>query len=222
MSEHTHSHSHHGDGGGHGHGHSHSHSPPPEDTFDSQSLYKHINIDQVTTMNESEPDAGKGVIKPWSERYDTTKILESDADEQLIMFIPFTGMVKLYSLLLRTAPTSSAPRTLKLFKNRTDVDFSIAEDLKADEQLEHNNSIADIVEYPLKRAIFSNVKSLTLFVQDNYGDDVSMISYIGLRGEWKELSKDPVITIYEAAANPADHKNLVGAENFMSEYSGGA
>jgi len=34
-------------------------------------------------------------IKPYDQRFDTTKWLESDADEQLIIKIPFTGSVKL-------------------------------------------------------------------------------------------------------------------------------
>lgn len=96
--------------------------------------------------------------------------------------------MKLYSILIRTSSDSDAPRTIKLFKNREDIDFSIAEDLKADESLEHNNSTSDIMEYPLKRAIFSNVRSITLFILDNYGDDVTRISYIGLRGSWSQVS----------------------------------
>jgi len=34
-------------------------------------------------------------IKPYDQRRDTTKWLESDADEQLIIKIPFTGSIKL-------------------------------------------------------------------------------------------------------------------------------
>ncbi|KAK9493845.1 galactose-binding domain-like protein [Lipomyces doorenjongii] len=212
MSEHSHSHSHSQDN----HGHDHSHSPPPDTTFDSQSLYSHIYHDQIWTMNESEPNAGRDVIKPWSDRYDTEKVLESDADEQLIMFIPFTGLVKLYSILIRSAPDAHAPKTIKLFRNRSDIDFAMATDLKADATIEHPVGTLDIVEYPLKRAIFSNVQSISLFIVDNHGEDTTKITYIGLRGEWKELSKDPVITIYEAAANPSDHKSLVPDERFVT------
>jgi len=34
-------------------------------------------------------------IKPFDQRYDTSKWLESDADEQLLIKIPFTGSCKL-------------------------------------------------------------------------------------------------------------------------------
>ncbi|KAK9370641.1 galactose-binding domain-like protein [Lipomyces kononenkoae] len=212
MPEHDNSHSHSHDD----HGHDHSHSPPPETTYDSQSLYSRIFHDQIWTMNESEPNAGRDVIKPWNERYNTTKILESDADEQLIMFIPFTGLVKLYSILVRSTPDEHAPKTIKIFKNRSDIDFSIATDLKADATVEHPNETSEIVEYHLKRAIFSNVQSICVFILDNHGEDTTKITYVGLRGEWKEFSKDPVVTIYEAAANPSDHKSLVPDERFVS------
>lgn len=69
-----------------------------------------------------------------------------------------------------------------------------------------------IAEYAVSRAAFSNIKSLTLYISENYGEETTKILYIGLRGEWTEMNKNPVITIYEAAANPKDHKNLVPGE----------
>ncbi|KAK9460153.1 galactose-binding domain-like protein [Lipomyces oligophaga] len=213
---HSHSHSH---GGDEGADHSHSHDPVL-DTFDSQSLYQQIQHEQVWTMNESEPDQGRQVLKPWNERYDTEKILESDADEQLLMYIPFTGLVKLYSIFIRSIPDDTAPQTIKIFKNRDDLDFSTAMDLEGDETITHvgGSSDVDIVEYPLKRSKFSNARSVTLFVVDNYGAETTMLTYIGFRGEWKQLSKDPIITIYEAAANPKDHKiDLPGESKSMTD-----
>lgn len=57
----------------------------------------------------------------------------------------------------------------------------------------------------MKRALFGKVQSLTLFVVDNYGDDVSRLSYLGFKGDWMQLGKAPTNILYEAAANPADH-----------------
>lgn len=74
---HSHSHSHsngNGDGDDHGHGHSHSHGDdhlPPPDTYASQSLYDKIHHDQIRTLNESEPDAGRSIFKSWENRLDT-------------------------------------------------------------------------------------------------------------------------------------------------------
>lgn len=48
----------------------------PEDN-----LYTQIDKDNVVALNGTGP--GSDIIKPWSERLDTSKFLESDADDQL-------------------------------------------------------------------------------------------------------------------------------------------
>ncbi|ANB12676.1 hypothetical protein AWJ20_940 [Sugiyamaella lignohabitans] len=225
----------HGHGGhGHGHDHDHDHVPPP-DTNAVQSLYQTINHDHIVTLNESTVDSGKEVFKEWEKRLDVSKILESDVDEQLLIHVPFTGLVRLHSLLIRTTSDDYAPKTIKLFKNREDLDFSTASDLTptaafthpygvgGDESVEleaSSNRTMDeegIAEYAVNRAHFSNLTSLTLFIEDNHGEDTTKILYIGLRGEWSKMSRAPVVTMYEAAANPRDHKNLVPGEHYVSE-----
>jgi hypothetical protein len=51
---------------------------------------------------------------------------------------------------------------------------------------------------------------------------VSRISYIGFKGEFMRLSKEPVSVLYEAAANPADHKGIVGISRGVGSNIGGA
>ena len=82
----------------------------------------------------------------------------------------FTGQVKLHSILIRTSNSSSAPQTLKVFINRDDIDFSTANELAPTQEfgLSQTSEIQDI---PVKRALFGKVQNLTLFVEDNYGDD---------------------------------------------------
>jgi PITH domain len=66
-----------------------------------------------------------------------------------------------------------------------------------------------VQEIPVKRALFNNVSTLTLFFEDNWGEgeeDVTRISYIAFKGEWMKLIKEPVVVTYEAAANPKDHQ----------------
>ena len=118
--------------------------------------------------------------------------------------VSFTGSLKLHSLLIRTSSDSSAPKTLKLFSNKDDLDFSSAGDLVPTQSLELSQT-SDIQEYPVKRTLFGNTYSLTLFVEDNYGDEVSRIFWIGFKGEFMSLSREPVEVLYEKAANPKDH-----------------
>lgn len=45
-----------------------------------------------------------------------------------------------------------------------------------------------------------------MFVEDNYGEDVTRICYVGFKGDWMQLGRAPTNILYEAAANPSDHK----------------
>ncbi len=120
----------------------------------------------------------------------------------------FTGQIKLHSILLRTSNSPSAPQTLKIFTNRDDLDFSTASDLQPTQELKLSRT-SDIQDIPVKRALFGKVQNLTVFFNDNFGDgdeDVTRISYLGFKGEWMKLGGAPQEILYEAAANPSDHK----------------
>lgn len=225
MSHHCHD-EHHGHGhGGHDHEHDHSDDITPAIQF---SLYRHIDFDQVFTLNEELPDSGRAIVKKtWDERLSVDPELASDADEQLLMHIPFTGQVKLHSILLRTSASDSAPRTLHVFQNREDIDFGSAEE-EADgghaTQTFELAQTSDIQEFAVKRAKFGQVRRLALFFPDNFGDgdeDVTRISYIGFKGEWMQLGRAPTNIIYESAANPADHALKGTASNQMGSNIGG-
>lgn len=60
-----------------------------------------------------------------------------------------------------------------------------------------------------------------MFIEDNHGrgeEDVTRLSYVGLKGDWMKLSREPVEVLYEAAARPSDHK--VAGEVGMGMGSG--
>lgn len=79
-SDHDHDHNH--DHGGHDHG---GETSPAVQTL----IHKQIEFDKIRTLNESVTDAGRRVIeKTWQKRLDATPELVSDADEQLLIFVP--------------------------------------------------------------------------------------------------------------------------------------
>ena len=173
--------------------------------------------------------------KTWAQKTDTELELESDADEQLILHVPyavvhcvsasfkppiapflalidllhsFTGQVRLHSLHVLTSPSPSAPRTLHLHLNTDDLDFTSAASARPTQTitLSQTSEVQDIL---VKRQLFNSCRSLTLFFEDNYGygdEDVSRISYLGFKGDFMKLSREPVEVMYEAAARPSDHK----------------
>ncbi|KAL7808331.1 60S ribosomal protein L3 [Trichoderma aethiopicum] len=210
----------------HGHSHhdgEHDHSDDITPALQS-SLYEQINFDEITTLNEARRDAGKEIVrKTWAERLSAQPELESDADEQLLMTVPFTAQVKLHSILIRTSPSPSAPKTLHLFVNRDNMDFSAAEEETPVQVIELSQT-SEVQEIPVKRALFGSVQRLVLFFVDNFSDgeeDVSRISYLGFKGEWTRLGKAPTNIIYEAAAQPGDHKVKGTSVNEMGSGIGG-
>ena len=54
-----------------------------------------IDLSQLTCLNETAENSGRDVFKPYEQRLDREKCVESDADEELLFNIPFTGNVKL-------------------------------------------------------------------------------------------------------------------------------
>jgi hypothetical protein len=125
--------------------------------------------------------------------------------------------VKLHAILLRTSTTASAPKTLKVFANRDDLDFSTATELEPTQTFELAQT-NDVQEHGVKRALFNATRNLTLFFEDNFGDgeeDETVVNYLAFKGQFMKLNKEPVNFLYEAAANPADHKNIVGTEHGM-------
>jgi len=127
----------------------------------------------------------------------------------------FAGSCKLYSILIRTSDTPNAPRKLKLFRNRDDLDFGSASDLQPTQviDLPQSNEIAEI---PLNRAHWNTTTSIDLFFEDNhsYGDeDVTHVYYLGFKGDFMALNREPISVLYEAAANPSDHKVIQGLQN---------
>ncbi len=77
------------------HGHDHSEGAAHDHTDDltpalQNHIYEQIDFPKVSTLNESEPRSGTKVLqKTWAERMEVGPELKSDADEQVIMHVPY-------------------------------------------------------------------------------------------------------------------------------------
>lgn len=186
------SHEHHGHGhDGHGHDHRNDDSHLLPDESPSDILYSSIDLAQVSSLNTSSPSSSSSIIKPWHLRLDETQSLSSDADDQLVLRIPFNGACKLKGLLLKTGPGGETPTSIALFIN-ADPPLDFGDDLDARAELkpgpgpgggkgapaqviEQVAETRDVVEYPLRVARFSSVRDLTLFVRGSTGGVKSTI-----------------------------------------------
>ncbi|CAK8685062.1 unnamed protein product [Clavelina lepadiformis] len=187
--------------------HDHGHDCGGEDSSSEFSLYLKINLDGVQCLNEQEDGSARKVFKPWNDRLDRTKFTESDVDPELLFNIPFTGSVKLKSVALLGGENDSHPKSMKLFKNIPNMDLDQT-CKQPDQVFELPQTYTDVLQIPTKTARFSSVHHLSIFFPDNYGAETTKVYYIGLKGDYKQAQRQEVlITNYELAANPADHKN---------------
>ncbi|XP_058855305.1 LOW QUALITY PROTEIN: PITH domain-containing protein 1 [Acipenser ruthenus] len=198
---------------GHGHGgHGHGHSCGCEGQHDPAErglefgLYQKIDLEKLQCLNESREGAGKLVFKPWEERRDREKFVESDDDEELLFNIPFTGSVKLKGVILIGDDDDSHPAEMRLYKNCTHMSFDDTA-REPDQVFRLNRDPSGELEYPTKIARFSGVTHLSIHISKNFGSETTRVYYIGLRGEFTQAHRHEVtICTYEASANPADHK----------------
>ncbi|KAL1124418.1 hypothetical protein AAG570_001047 [Ranatra chinensis] len=91
----------------------HNHDDTPEMGL-QYSLYSKIDIENVECLNEAIEDSGKCVFKPWEERLNIEKFVESDADEELLFNIPFTGNIKLKGIIVVGGEDQSHPSKMRL------------------------------------------------------------------------------------------------------------
>ncbi|CAI2733343.1 unnamed protein product [Schistosoma spindalis] len=179
------------------------------DNSPSFSLYWFIDIHNVECLNESISGSGKLVFKPYEDRKDSTVYVESDVDQELLFNIPFTGNIKLMSIIISGADTEQHPSKVSLYKNKPFMTF---EDLSAEceQSLELAIDPNGEVIYPLKISRFSNVQTLSLHFSANYGGDKTRIHYIGLRGDYTPAPRrEAVITNYEVTPNVSDLKDNI-------------
>lgn len=125
--------------------------------------------------------------------------LESDCDEQLIMSITFTQVVKIHSLKFK-APQTSGPKTIKLFINQPrTLDFDMANSYTPVQEFLLEPENLDGNPIFLRYVKFQNVQNLQVFVKDNIsGSDVTRIDQFSIIGS-------PISTV-----NMSDFKRVAG------------
>ncbi|KAK4703775.1 hypothetical protein P7C70_g2436, partial [Phenoliferia sp. Uapishka_3] len=166
-------------------------------------LFEKVERDRTVALNGSEGTEAKCVIKPWDQRNDETAFLESDADEQLILHIWFTGAIKLRSIIVKAGPAGHTPDKLQIFANQI-LDFDQAASTECTQAIEIPLT-RDPVEYALRPSKFPSTQYLTLFFPSNNGEDTTRISFIGFK-----VSTCPSSASMKGTYSPLTHMSFVG------------
>ena len=136
--------------------------------------------------------------------------VESDVDEQLMLYVPFTSTLKMHTIHITSIPPQHhdddddddeaplRPKTIHLYINKQhNLGFEEAEDIQATQSFELKPSDWDeqtgTAKLELRFVKFQNVSSLVLFVVDGEGDGektrVDRIRFIGESGEKRDMGK---------------------------------
>ena len=193
-------------GCGHEH-HEHKHDEAASERGQQFHLYQKIDFNKLQCLNEADEGSARNAFKPWEERMDATKYVESDVDEELLFNIAFVGQVKLKAVVLIGGEGEQHPSEMRLFKNRPFMTFDDAKS-EPDQKFELHEDLDGSVEYPTKVARFSGVEHLSIYIPKNFGAETTRVCFIGLKGDFQGAHRHEVtICTYEARANPADHKS---------------
>ncbi|XP_031127773.1 PITH domain-containing protein At3g04780-like [Ipomoea triloba] len=97
-------------------------------------LLDFIDWSGVECLNQNSSHSLSNALKQ-GYREDEGLNLESDADEQLLIYIPFNQVIKLHSIVVK-GPEEEGPKTVKLFANREHMGFSNVNDFPPSDMAE--------------------------------------------------------------------------------------
>jgi len=139
-----------------------------------------ITQSEVTCLNEDPSHTHANLFIG-----DELLYLQSDADEQLLISIPFGQTVKLKGISLVAPDNEGAPTTVKLFINQPSMDFSDAEDNTPTQVLELTpDDLTVDARTDLNYVKFQYVDHITVFIEANKGDvDNSVLSSLHFFGK---------------------------------------
>ena len=162
-----------------------------------------------TLFDNSKPstlDSAKGKGKS-SDGKSGKDWVESDTDEQLMLYIPFNSTLKVHTLLITSLPPKPSedaddvpmrPKTIQLYTNRPHIlGFEEAEDIPTTQSItlapQDWDEKTGTAKLELRFVKFQNVTSLILFIVDGDGDGekvrIDRLRIIGDSGEKRELGK---------------------------------
>lgn len=130
--------------------------------------------------------------------------VESDTDEQLMLYIPFQSTAKIHTIHVTSLPSEDEeevpmrPKTIRLYTNRSQVlGFDEAEDIPSVQTVTINPEDWDAktgtAKIELRFVKFQSVTSMVMFFVDGDGDEeklrVDRIRIIGEAGEKRDMGK---------------------------------
>ncbi|GMH65431.1 hypothetical protein TrLO_g12716 [Triparma laevis f. longispina] len=158
---------------------------PPIDTSTLRDITSLVAKGDCYCLNEKSSNTHENLFQG-----DDRLGLVSDADEQLMIHVVFNETVKVHGLKFFGFNTgafdvSTAPRLVKVFVNRDSMGFSDCEDVEPTEEFEFTESEISNpggIEKTVRYVKFQRVSSLSIFVEENFGGDISALGGLKIHG----------------------------------------
>lgn len=168
------------------------------------SLNQFIDMTTLECLNQDDAHPVTNAITNGPAELDseTSVSLQSDpdVDHQLLIKLGFQQPVKLKAITLRgSAEDETAPRIVKVFQGHMSIGFQEAEDQDAVQALDLSKGHVEEGEpIELRFVKFQNVTTLQLFVQFNFGADVTRIDLLEF---WGTLAETVDMKAWKPASN---------------------
>ena len=186
------------------------HSHNPEYPDDSWNLYSHLDPEATTALNATKPQDAISIFKPHVLRMTREPLLQSDADEELLVLASFLSPVHIRRIIVMGSSTegegetSQHPNMLRCFVNRPELDFTSIGETSPTQEFSLPVNRDGSVELTTSLHAFTGVNNLALFFPSNYGSETTCLGYIGLQGEHTHYRREAVDTVYEVLCNGQD------------------
>ncbi|TFY68070.1 hypothetical protein EVJ58_g1246 [Rhodofomes roseus] len=158
--------------------------PKPSDQRDQKSVLEHLDLQQLTCLNEDEEHTFKSIVSNRAKNTSGGTYLLSDVDEQLLLNITFNQTVRIRSIAIQASSLAQAPRKIKLLINRPTIGFDDFSDGEFTQEFElTEDQVQEGKRVPLRYVRFQAVNALHIFVESNHGgEDQTRIDAIDVYG----------------------------------------
>ena len=172
---------------------SNAHSHDPEFPDDNWNLYQHLDADLTRSFNAVRGVVASEVFKPFARRLDATPMLESDADEELLVLAHFSSPVHIRKMMVIGGSVDEGrhPCELRCFVNPVVADFASLEDVRPTQAWTSLavNATGEVELLTSPTTAFNNIVSIAFFFPANHGDEESTaLRYIGMQGEHTHMT----------------------------------
>lgn len=169
-----------------------------------EDVTSHVDVLGLELLNWDSSKGGPRVLfaKSKPKENDEKDYVQSDTDEQLMMYIPFQSTLKIHSLHITSVPKDtdddenpSRPKVLKIFTNKPQtLSFDDADSMQATQDVTIEEKDWDTQTHTAKVELrfvkFQNISSLVVFVAESEGDNekvrIDRVRVIGESGEKRD------------------------------------